>query len=662
MSDFPARLPARPSLEQLRKRAKDLLRAYRAGQPDAAQRFRDAGARLGGPGRADGPTLVDAQFVLAREHGFESWAKLVHHIKATRSPGRLDLFEQLSEDFVLAWRDDADALQRLNGHFGTTITREKLRERLGRRLAGLRGSASEMAELTLADARLLIARQYGFARWEDLVESLALPPSDPRSAPLGLSAAPPFYKIDRHENRIGVRPPLSESDWDTIFGVMNELRLTGLDAGGQMTDAALARLTRLDFVTRLNLEGSTRLSDDGLEHLARMPQLEELNLSGRNSPITDRGLGVLRHLRGLRRFQMCWPQHISDSGAANLARCEHLESVDLLGTPTGDGAINALRGKRALRRFKTGTRVTDAGIPLLHDFPVFKAWQGGELSYALMSANAGPNHLLLDGPITSNGLANLSGLDGLFGFSVFWHTPALTPDGLGALGDLPNLGFLGCEGRLCNDEAMRHIAALPRLRMLMAQGTVAGDEGFLSLSRSQTIEYIWGRECPNLKGRGFATMAAMPALRGLAVSCKNVDDTALSALPRFPALEELLPMDVPDQGFRHVGRCPKLEAVWCMYCRDTGDAATGHISELSRLKTYYAGATKITDRSLEILGRMPSLQSIEFHECPGITDAGLAHLAGLPRLRELTIGGSPNITRAGAALFPAGVRVTYWSS
>ena len=61
----------------------------------------------------------------------------------------------------------------------------------------------------------------------------------------------------------------------------------------------------------------------------------------------------------------------------------------------------------------------------------------------------------------------------------------------------------GAKDSLCDDEAMRHIGAIPRLRMLMGQGTVASDKGFAALSRSQTIEYIWGRECPNLTGSGL---------------------------------------------------------------------------------------------------------------------------------------------------------------
>jgi hypothetical protein len=190
----------------------------------------------------------------------------------------------------------------------------------------------------------------------------------------------------------------------------------------------------------------------------------------------------------------------------------------------------------------------------------------------------------------------------------------------------------------------------------MAQGTVAGDAGFEALSRSQTIEYIWGRECPNLGGRGFAAMAAMPALRGLAVSCKNVDDLGLSALPRFSALTELMPMDVPDEGYRHVGRCEHLESLVLMYCRETTDLATEHIASLSRLKKYFASYIKITDRSLEILSRIHSLERISFYGCAGVTNAGVVALAGLPRLREVEVSG-PHITRECAAAFPASVRV-----
>jgi len=193
---------------------------------------------------------------------------------------------------------------------------------------------------------------------------------------------------------------------------------------------------------------------------------------------------------------------------------------------------------------------------------------------------------------------------------------------------------------------------------LLTQNAVATDEGFEALSQSRTLEEFWGRECPNFGSRGFVAFSKMPALRKLGIGCKNVDDAALASLPHFSALRELTPIGVQDDGFRHVGRCERLERLVCMYCRDTTDVATAHVANL-RLKHYYAGLTKITDRSLEILGGMPSLEQVELYECNGVTDAGLPFLAALPHLREVTLEGLPGVTLAGTKVFASGVRVRY---
>ena len=79
MTEPALRLPARPSLEQLRKQAKHLLREFRAGDASASTRVRAVLPRV-----IDGASalaLADAQFVLAREYGFQSWAALVHHVE-----------------------------------------------------------------------------------------------------------------------------------------------------------------------------------------------------------------------------------------------------------------------------------------------------------------------------------------------------------------------------------------------------------------------------------------------------------------------------------------------------------------------------------------------------------------------------------------------------
>ena len=646
MPDSPSSLPERPSLEQLQKQAKDLLRQCHAGNAAAI-------ARVAVPE----PCLADAQFAIARELGFESWAKLKHHIEAVR-PAAPERFERLARDLAAAYMaGDKAAIRDVNWYNGTQFAADLDPVRTQERLTTWFAAEIRTPELALADTRLMVANAYGFEDWEKFAAGLSQPPQDPRSYPLGISSSPPFYQIDWQERSLNVRGPQASEDWDILFALVREYQLTTLRAGA-ITDAAMERMPRLDHLTHLDLGGSMLLTDEGARHLARMPQLEDLDMGGWKSPLTDRGFEGLRQLTRLRRFKTCWTQGISDAAVANLAGCEQLEEVNLMGTPAGDGAIAALAGKTALRRFHTGRSVSDAGIPLLHQIPAFASWLGGEMKYGLMGSGTGPNHLMLDGLFTDRGLTSLAGLDGIFGISFFWHSPAFTSAGLAVLKDLANLGLVGCEGERCDDEALRHIGAIPRLRMLMGQGTVAGDAGFAALSRSQTLEYIWGRESFNLRDAGLAALSTMPALRGIAMNFKNVSDTGLAALPRFPALRQLDPMDVTDEAFRYVAACTRLEELWCMYCRDTGDRATELIADL-KLKVYYAGNTRITDRSLEILAGMTSLEKLSFWECAGLTDAGVARLTGLPRLREISFDGLTGVTRDGASRFPAGVRVIF---
>jgi hypothetical protein len=455
------------------------------------------------------------------------------------------------------------------------------------------------------------------------------------------------YAIDTKDNRIGPRRRLSSADWDELIGAVKERRIPAVDANGLMTDEALARIAELSFVTSLSLGGSRELTDDGLLHLARMPQLECLDLSEYpGGKLTDRGLEVLRLLPNLRKFEMTWQAGITDRGVENLRFCERLEEVNLMGSPTGDGAIKALQGKRKLSRFSTGRLVTDAGIPLLHNLPLLKTADGeGAL-------------LLIDGPFSNEGLAALAGLDGVFELDLFWHVDHITTDGFAHLVQLPNLQALGCDGKLSDDVAMVHIAAMPRLKRLRIQESVATDDGFVALAKSQSIEGIWGRVCPNFGSRGFLAFSKMPSLRSLGIGCKNVNDAALAALPEFPALRELTPIDFQDDGFRHVGRCRKLERLTCMYCRETGDAASEHIKGLA-IKYYYAGLTQITDRSLEILGAIESLEQVDLYECMKITDAGLPFLARLPKLREVHLDSLPGVTLEGTKVFQPGVQVYY---
>jgi hypothetical protein len=614
------------SLENLRREAKRWLRALRDGDIAARSRFEQV--RPGGPAH---PVLRDVQQALALEYGHESWTAL------TRALAPPD-YDRLAHDFVQAFARDEAALARLNAHYRRAFGFDDLWADIWRRVYSFRQRAfrEPSQALRLDEAQTLVAQDAGYGSWDALMRA-------------GAGGDPPIPAHAIEDRTIAPRRQLRPSEWDDLIAAIEERDLTSIVAGGLMTDEVLARIARLERVTKLGLGGSRQLSDQGLQHLARMPQLQELNLSEYpGGKLTDRGLEVLRHLPNLRWFEMTWQKGITDAGVANLRFCEQIEHVDLMGTFTGDGAIEALQGKPKLHYVSTGRQVTDAGLRLLQHFPLLKARDA-----------AHDAHLLIDGPFTDEGLASLCGLDGIVDLDLFWHVTAVTADGFAHLVHLPSLETLGADAKLTDDATMPHLAALPRLRNLRAQGTAATDAGFEALSRSATLEKLWtGKDTIGLGNRGFAALSTMPALRNLGTSCRNVDDAALAALPRFAALRELTPIDVRDDGFRHIGRCERLERLVCMYCRDTTDLATEHVAGL-QLRSYYAGLTQITDRSLAILGAMPSLEEIEFYECRGITDAGLGQLAALPQLRRVELSGLPGVTLAGTQVFPARVRVTY---
>lgn len=84
-----SKLPPNPNLQQLRKQAKRLLKMHRAGDADASARFVACLPRLSGVGASEVGqarlALADAQSVIAREYGFDSWARLAREVESLAS-------------------------------------------------------------------------------------------------------------------------------------------------------------------------------------------------------------------------------------------------------------------------------------------------------------------------------------------------------------------------------------------------------------------------------------------------------------------------------------------------------------------------------------------------------------------------------------------------
>src|SRR5260370_1494420 len=93
-------LPARPNLEQLKNQAKELFKLIKSGDAETlrlvrANHPRFAGTSLASIG-AEKLSLVDAQLVIAREYGFETWPKLKKEVNSILldAADHIDLFTQ----------------------------------------------------------------------------------------------------------------------------------------------------------------------------------------------------------------------------------------------------------------------------------------------------------------------------------------------------------------------------------------------------------------------------------------------------------------------------------------------------------------------------------------------------------------------------------------
>ena len=108
-------LPARPNLEQYKKQAKELARDASAGVNDALERVRRHHPQFT---ERRGPriALSDAQLVIAREHGFESWPKFAAHIRTLN----LERAVQALDDPVAAFIRAA-CVPRENSHSSGTL-------------------------------------------------------------------------------------------------------------------------------------------------------------------------------------------------------------------------------------------------------------------------------------------------------------------------------------------------------------------------------------------------------------------------------------------------------------------------------------------------------------------------------------------------------------
>lgn len=174
-------LPSRPNLEQYKKQAKELVKRRKAGDEETLRRIRLHHPRFAAL-RDDALSevafaLADAQFVIAREHGFDSWPKFARQIGAAASGPTPAALWSAAERAVIA--GDEPTLARLLRDQPRFFSH-------GRAPAYVpRGPVPDYGG---ADARAIILREQQFEQWPAF-EAFTEARRDPHSAVSRFEAA-----------------------------------------------------------------------------------------------------------------------------------------------------------------------------------------------------------------------------------------------------------------------------------------------------------------------------------------------------------------------------------------------------------------------------------------------------------------------------------------
>jgi ankyrin repeat protein len=217
------------NVEQLRKQAKELVRAARAGDRQAAARFGDLPLKL-----------ASAQLVLAREHGFSSWPALV----------RVEVEQAFHTDLDY-YEGRAAGIATVNG-------------------------------VSVAEARRDLAGRHGFSSWAALRKHvLALARGDEAPSPFVLAyRAIEANDRDRVVELVDAHPEIVEmrgTNGNDLFGMANDLEITRF------------LLARGADVNRGNDYGWTKLHQAGYSNDVELARL--LLAAGARSGLYARGDG-----------------------------------------------------------------------------------------------------------------------------------------------------------------------------------------------------------------------------------------------------------------------------------------------------------------------------------------------------------------------------------
>lgn len=360
--------------------------------------------------------------------------------------------------------------------------------------------------------------------------------------------------LDEHDQVTGVTVgDIMTNELLEQLTTLPELRELDFELTRALTPAGIAQLAKLPRLTKLSVNGragATLLGDDVIRAVAGRPTLLDLALV--ESGVTDDGVRHLERLPQLRSLSLRQEGRLTDAALLSIGKLHELESLSLDSYVGVEGlgwmrfSADAMRELRGLTKLRSLHVVGQALPPDALDFPhLTSLGLGHESIDDAVAVQIGKLRSLRSleltyGSVGDDGLLAIAQLPELRRLDL--SSLKVTDAGIGHLAGVAKLEHLSLRVEGLTDRALELVSGLPMLTRLDLYGS--GRSGFVpgrnfsatgmsALTRLPALETLW---LTNFQlGGGYTVLKELRRLRELTLTMCDISNAELDVL------EEALP-------------------------------------------------------------------------------------------------------------------------